>query len=162
MRSPALGWDFSVYRTIVSDRTEDGARVDLQNFIPVFPACVCFPLFTREWTKGLLLEIYNHAFCISWFMGISFKTQYITVFILNICVTLRFRNRADSHYLLILHWSFWSSSWIYIGIAKPSVNSLAYKMPSHGDSKDFRNLSQKEDQINILIFFLPYDLSKFN
>lgn len=161
MRSPALGWAFNIFRIIVSGGTEDGARVDLHNFIPVFPACVCFPLFTRGWTKGRLLEIYNHAFYISWFMHISFKTQYIAIFILNICVTLRFSNRADSSYFLILPWSFWSSFWIYIGIAKPSVNS-AYKMPSHGDSKDFRNLSQKEDQINILIFFLPYDLSKSN
>lgn len=157
MRSPALGWGFNIYRTIVSDGTEDGARVDLQNFIP----CVCFPLFTREQTKGLLLEIYNHAFCISLFMGISFKTQYVTIFILNICVTQKFGNRVDSRYLLILLWSFWSSSWIYRGIAKPSVSSLAYKMPFHGDSKDFRNLSQKEGQINILIFFFFFTLWPF-
>lgn len=54
VRSPDLGWGVQyLQKGYIRGCTRSEARVELYNFTPVFDVLMCFPHFTRAWTKGM-------------------------------------------------------------------------------------------------------------
>lgn len=66
----------------IRSRAENGARVELHDVLPVFPALMYFPHLTRAWAKGMLLKIYNCLSASQCHVGISLRFS-MSHFILN-------------------------------------------------------------------------------